>query len=85
LWPGREGVARKKHRREKICNRWSDRVSAEWGGPIGRPAGLAYKAMTMIGGKERFARPAQGLKRASWFLRAMPFLPGPARPEIQSS
>jgi hypothetical protein len=38
----------------------------------------------MFLGKERLARPTQEVKRASWFLRATPLLPGRATPEIQS-
>ena len=42
LWPGRKGIGREKHRREKIFPRRSDSVAAERGGLIGRPAGRPY-------------------------------------------
>jgi hypothetical protein len=39
--------------------------------------------MTMIGRKERLARPAWEMMRASWFLRATSLPTGLATPEIQ--
>jgi len=53
------------------------------GGPIGRPAGRPYNAITLPLGKERLARPTQKMNRALWFLRATPLLPGRAMLEIQ--
>jgi len=82
LWPGSKAVARKKHRREKNCRRRSNRVSAEGGGPIGRPAGRPYNGITQFLEKEWLARPAQEMKRASWFFRATALLSGRAPPEI---
>ena len=49
-----------------------------------RPTERPYKAITLFLEKERLARPAQKMMRASWFLRATPLLPGRATPEIQS-
>jgi hypothetical protein len=65
LWPGRKGVARKKHRREKKSIRRSHRASAEWGRAIGRPAGRPYNGMTLLLREERLARPVQEMRRAS--------------------
>jgi murein DD-endopeptidase MepM/ murein hydrolase activator NlpD len=85
LRPGNKGVARKKHRREKNSARRSCRASAEWGGPIGRPAGgRPYIGISQVLGEERLARPAQEMRCALWFLRVTPLLPGRARLEIQS-
>jgi hypothetical protein len=84
LWLGSKGVARKKHRLEKNSIRRSPRASAEGGGPIGRPAGRPYNAITRFLGKERLARPTQKMNRALWFLRATPLLSGLATPEILS-
>jgi hypothetical protein len=53
------------------------------GGPIGRPAGPSYKALTQFWGKERLARPTQKARRALWFLRAPPLPPGLATPRIR--
>jgi hypothetical protein len=47
-----------------------------------RPDRRPYKGMTMFSEKEGFARPAQEANRASWFLRAMPLLPGRALLDI---
>jgi len=71
------------HRREKNFPRRSFHASAECGGPRGRPAGRPYNAITWFAEKERLARPAQEMMRASWFLRATPLLPDGATPEIQ--
>jgi len=66
LWPGSEGMARKKHRREKNSSRSSDRLSAERGGQIGRPAGgRPYNGITRFMPKERLARLVQEMKAAS--------------------
>jgi len=83
LLPGSKGVAHKKHRREKKSSRRSDRVSAEWGGPIGRPAGRPYNGITLFLPKERLARPTQRMNAASWFLRGTPLLLGQAMLGIQ--
>jgi len=60
-------------------------ASAEWGGPLGRPAGRPYTGKALFSEKDRFARPSQETRCASWFLRAMPLLPGRVCPEVQSS
>ena len=65
LWPGCKGVARKKHRRERNFIRRPRRVSAERGGPIGRPAGRPYIGITLFLGKERLARPVEEVRGAS--------------------
>ena len=83
LWPGSKGVVRKKHRREKNCSRRPRRVSAERGGPIGRPAGRPYIGLTLFLEEEELARPTQKMNRASWFLRTTLLLPGRAPAEIQ--
>jgi len=57
LWPGSKGVARKKHRRGKNSARRSCLASAEWGGPLGRPAGRPYIGKPRLPEKERPARP----------------------------
>ena len=54
------------------------------GGPIGRPAGRPYNAITRFLGKERLARPVQE-RRALWYLRTPPLFPGRGTPEIQPS
>jgi hypothetical protein len=48
---------------------------------IGLPAGRPYIGLIFFLGKEWVARPIQGMSFASWFFRAMPLLPGRARPE----
>jgi len=65
------------HRREKNFPRRSFHASAECGGPRGRPAGRPYNAITWFAKKERLARPAQEM------MRATPLLPDGATPEIQ--
>ena len=57
LWPGNKGIPCKKHRREKNSARRTRRASAEWGGPLGRPAGRPYIGIPLVSGKERPARP----------------------------
>jgi hypothetical protein len=93
LWPGSKGVARKKHRLSYFGLRIflvfffnphsAIGIPQFGGGPIGRPAGRPYMGRTLFLGKERLARPVQETRRASWFLRATPLLPGRAMPEIQ--
>jgi len=58
-------------------------ASAEWGGPIGRPAGRPYTGINLLVGKEKLARPVQEMIPALWFLRITALLPGRAMPEIQ--
>jgi len=82
LWPECEGVARKKHRREKKCGRRPRPVSAKRGGPIGRPAGRPYSGITIFSGKEWLARPVQEVRNASWFFRATALLSGLATPKF---
>jgi len=60
------------------------------GRAIGRPvdktrlrAGRPYNGLTLFLAEEKLARPVQEMRRASWFLRATPFLSGRAMPEIQ--
>jgi hypothetical protein len=53
------------------------------GGRIGRPAGRPYIRITRLSAKEWFARPAEKMNPASWFLRATSLLPGLATPDIQ--
>jgi hypothetical protein len=68
LWPGSPafgGIAQKKHRREKNSIRRSSLASAEWGGPLGRPAGRPYIGKSQFSEKDRLARPGQGMIRAS--------------------
>jgi len=48
---------RKKHRREENSSRSSHHLSAERGGPIGRPAGRPYIGKPVFSEKERLARP----------------------------
>ena len=83
LWTGCKGVTHKKHRRENHSPRRSSRASARGGGPIGRPAGRPYIGITLLLRQGWLARPPQRTRRASWFLRVTPLLPGPATPEIQ--
>ena len=60
LWPGSPafgGIARKKHRWGKNSIRRSSLASAEWGGPLGRPAGRPYIGKPLFSEKERPALP----------------------------
>jgi hypothetical protein len=50
-------------------------------GELSRAAGRPYIGLIFFLGKEGVARPIQGMSFASWFFRAMPLLPGRARPE----
>jgi len=85
---------RKKHRREENSSRSSHPLSAERGGPIGRPAGRPYKGITLFLPKNGLpalyhtryrARPVQEMIPALWFLRITALLPGRAMPEIQET
>jgi hypothetical protein len=51
-------------------------------GESGAQAGVPTSESPGSQGKEKLARPAQEMKRASWFLRATPLLLGQAPPEI---
>jgi len=54
-------------------------------GASGAPPGAPTSESPGSWGKEKLARPAQEMKRASWFLCATPLLPGRAMPKIQST
>jgi hypothetical protein len=53
-------------------------------GASGAPPGAPTSESPGSWGKEKLARPAQEMKRASWFLCATPLFPGRAMPDIQS-
>jgi len=84
LVPRKQGRWAEKASAGKVFNAEIPPASEKRGGPIGRPAGRPYNAITWFLGKEQLARPTQKMDGALWFLRATPLLPSLATPEILS-